>query len=199
MTSTKAALVVVDVQRDFCPGGSLAVKEGDKVVPNLNKVIAAFSRVGLPVFFTRDWHPRNHISFRSRGGTWPPHCVQGTPGAEFHPKLKIPSNAVVISKGTEPDLEAYSAFQGTDLANRLKELGMGEIILGGLTTDYCVRESSIDALAIGLKVDILKDCVRGVNLRPDDSKKALGEIISKGAKLISSKEAIRFAADKGSN
>ncbi len=187
VSCTETALLVVDVQRDFCLGGSLAVKDGDKVVQGLNKVIAEFSDSGLPIFFTRDWHPPNHISFKAREGPWPPHCVQGTPGAEFHPKLKVPSTAVVISKGTDPDREAYSGFQGTDLGDRLKELGVEKIVLGGLTTDYCVRESTLDALAIGLKVEVLTDCVRGVNVRPGDSEKALGEIVSMGAKLTSSK------------
>ncbi len=186
--------MVVDVQTDFCSGGSLAVKEGDKVVPKLNRVIAAFTKAGLPVFFTRDWHPPNHMSFKSQGGAWPPHCVKGTPGAEFHPKLKVPHRAAVISKGTEPNLEAYSGFQGTDLGKRLKELGVREIFLGGLTTDYCVKESSLDALGIGLKVDVLKDCIRGVDVHEGDSELALREIAAKGAKLASSSDAIKLAA-----
>lgn len=163
------------------------MKDGDKVVPGLNRVINAFTKATLPIFFTRDWHPPNHMSFKARGGPWPPHCVQGTQGAEFHPKLEVPSNAVIISKGIDPDLEAYSGFQGTDLGKRLKELGVEKIILGGLATDYCVRESTLDALAIELKVDLLEDCIRGVNVRPGDAEKALQEIVSKGAKLTSSK------------
>ncbi len=186
--------MVVDVQRDFCPGGSLAVKEGDKVVPKLNRVIAAFTKAGLPIFFTRDWHPPNHMSFKSQGGAWSPHCVKGTPGAEFHSKLKVTQGAVVISKGTEPNLEAYSGFQGTDLGKRLKELGVREIFLGGLTTDYCVKESSLDALGIGLKVDVLKDCIRGVDVHEGDSELALREIAAKGAKLASSSDAMKIVA-----
>lgn len=196
MTRTRAALVVVDVQRDFCPGGSLAVKDGDKVITPLNRVIEAFRRAGFPIFFTRDWHPRNHISFTSRGGVWPPHCVQGTPGAEFPTKLKVPLDAVIINKATEPDAEAYSAFHGTDLAKRLKGLSIRDVFLGGLTTDYCVKESALDALAIGLKVNVLGDCVRGVDLRPDDSAKAIAEITSRGAKLLSSARAVEIAADR---
>jgi nicotinamidase/pyrazinamidase len=189
----RRALLVVDVQRDFCPGGSLAVKDGDKVVPKLNKVVEAFEAVGLPVFFTRDWHPRNHVSFKAQGGPWPPHCVQDTPGAEFHPKLKVPRDAAVISKGDDPKLEAYSGFQGTDLGNRLKALRVEEVFIGGLTTDYCVKESTLDAISIGLKVGVLTDCIRGVNVHPDDSEKALKLIRSKGAKLLSSTEAIGLA------
>ncbi len=194
MTPTKTALVVVDVQRDFCPGGSLAVKDGDKVVPKLNKVIEAFSAAGLPVFFTRDWHPPNHTSFKSQGGIWAPHCVKGTPGAEFHPKLKVPQGAVVVSKGTEPNLEAYSGFQGTDLGKRLKELGVREIFLGGLTTDYCVKESSLDALGIGLGVNVLNDCIRGVDVHGGDSTLALREIATMGARVVSSSDAMKIAA-----
>jgi nicotinamidase/pyrazinamidase len=197
VSSSKVALVVVDVQRDFCPGGSLAVKEGDKVVAPLNKVIKASRKAGLPVFFTRDWHPANHISFKNRGGLWPPHCVQGTSGAAFHPRLNVPKDAVIISKGTEPDIEAYSGFQGTDLGKRLKALRVEEIFLGGLTTDYCVRESTLDALGMGLKVDVIRDCIRGVNLRPGDSKKALGEITSKGAQMVSSARAMKVVARSG--
>ncbi len=187
---------MVDVQRDFCPGGALAVKDGDKVVPKLNNVIESFIRAGLPVFFTRDWHPPNHMSFKSQGGVWPPHCVEGTRGAEFHPELRVPKGAVVISKGTEPKREAYSGFQGTDLEKRLKDLGVGEIVVGGLTTDYCVRQSSLDALKAGFKVKVLEDCIKGVNLHDNDSKLALTEIVDKGAELVSSLEAARVAARK---
>jgi nicotinamidase/pyrazinamidase len=181
---------VVDVQRDFCSGGALAVKEGDRVVPKLNKVIRAFLRASLPVFFVRDWHPRNHMSFKDQGGIWPPHCVKGTPGAEFHPVLKVPRGAVVISKGTEARSEAYSGFQGTDLEKRLKEAGVGEIFLGGLATDYCVKESSLDALNAGLKVSVLEDCIKGVNLRADDSELALREVVDRGARLVTSSDAV---------
>ncbi len=164
------------------------------MVPKLNNVVGAFSKAGLPIFFTRDWHPPKHISFKRQGGVWPPHCVKGTPGAEFHPKLNVPRGAVIISKGTEPNFEAYSGFQGTHLGKRLKELGVKQIFLGGLTTDYCVKESSLDALGIGLKVDVLKDCIRGVDVHEGDSELALYQITSKGAKLVSSSDAVRFAA-----
>ena len=185
-------MLVVDVQRDFCPGGALAVKDGDKVVPRLNRVIEAFTKASLPVFFTRDWHPPDHMSFNTRGGIWPPHCVKGTPGAEFHPKLKVPREAVVISKGTEADLEAYSTFRGTDLEKRLREIGVREILLGGMATDYCVKETSLDALGAGFKVKVLEDCVRGVDLRADDSELALREVVARGAGLVASSDAVRL-------
>ena len=179
------------MQRDFCSGGALAVKDGDRVVPRLNKVIWAFTRASLPVFFTRDWHPRNHVSFKGQGGTWPPHCVEETPGAEFHPKLKIPRGAVVVTKGTEADLEAYSGFQGTDLEKRIKEAGVCEVFLGGLATDYCVKETALDALDAGIKVKVLQDCVRGVDLRENDSELALREVVARGAGLVTSSNAVR--------
>lgn len=173
----------------------MAVKGGNEVVPRLNTVIKAFASAGLPVFFTRDWHPQNHISFRSQGGVWPSHCVKGTNGAEFHPELNILKGSVIISKGSDPKLEAYSGFQGTDLEKRLRGFGIVEIILGGLTTDYCVKESSMDALDAGLKVQVLEDCVRGVNLHPADSEWALLEVQAKGGKLISSRTAVGLAVD----
>ena len=185
-------MLVVDVQRDFCPGGALAVKDGESVVPRLNRVIEAFAGASLPVFFTRDWHPSNHVSFKAQGGIWPPHCVKGTPGAKFHAKLKVPRGAVVISKGTKVDSDAYSGFQGTDLEVRLKELQVEQVLLGGLATDYCVKESALDALAAGLKVKIIKDCVKGVNLRANDSVRALKEVVARGAGLVSSSDAVNL-------
>jgi len=190
----RLALLVVDVQRDFCPGGALAVKEGDAVVPGLNRVVAAAEESGLPVFCTRDWHPPDHMSFRSQGGVWPPHCVQGTPGAEFHPDLRIPTGAVVISKGDNPRAEAYSCFQGTDLETRLKKLGVDEVIIGGLTTDYCVRESALDALKAGFAVEVLEDCTRAVDVKPGDGARALADIRKAGAKLTTSTGVIRQLA-----
>jgi nicotinamidase/pyrazinamidase len=186
-----AGLLVVDVQNDFCPGGALAVKNGDKVVPRLNKTIAAFARAGLPIFFTRDWHPTNHISFRNKGGIWPPHCVQGTIGADFHPDLAIPGGATIISKGDKPSAEAYSGFQGTDLERRLKTLGVDEVFIGGLATDYCVKESCLDALEDGFGVNVLKDCVMAVNVKLGDGAKALREMRRAGAKLTTSQAAIK--------
>ena len=185
------ALLVVDVQNDFCPGGSLAVKDGDKVVPGLNKVIEAFNKSGFPIFFTRDWHPRNHISFRNQGGIWPPHCIQGTHGADFHPGLEVPQSATIISKAEDSGFEAYSGFQGTDLEKRLRVLGVDEVFIGGLTTDYCVRQSSLDALHAGFTVNVLKYCTRAVNLKPGDDVRALGEMKKAGARLITTRDAIK--------
>jgi nicotinamidase/pyrazinamidase len=192
--TANTALIVTDVQRDFCPGGALAVKDGDKVVPGLNNMIRAFERLGLPILFTRDWHPPNHISFKNQGGTWPPHCVQGTGGAQFHPGLKIPANAVVISKGQDPSKEAYSGFQGTDLEHRLKETGTTEVFLGGLTTDYCVKQSTLDALRAGFAARVLEDCVRAVDVRRGDGERALREMQAAGAELTTSAAVIEKLA-----
>lgn len=187
----RMALVVVDVQRDFCPGGSLGINHGDSIIPRLNRVIEAFQRAKLPIFFTRDWHPPDHCSFRAQGGIWPPHCVMGTDGAGFHSDLEVPPGSVVINKASDPSLEAYSTFQGTDLERQLRERHIHEIVLGGLATDYCVKESSLDALRAGFGVSVLKDCVKGVNLRRNDSALAIRAIATRGARLISSEEAIR--------
>jgi len=185
-----AALIVVDVQVDFCPGGALAVKHGDQVVPPLNRVIEVFEGLGAPVFFTRDWHPPDHISFRSQGGLWPPHCVQGSPGAKFYPELLVPRDARVISKGDRPSTEAYSGFQGTDLEAQLKELRVNELFIGGLATDYCVRETALDALRAGFSVDLLKDCVRPVDVKRGDGVRALAELQEAGARLTASPKAL---------
>jgi len=186
--------LVVDVQVDFCPGGALAVKEGDEVISGLNRVIKAFQRQSLPIFFTRDWHPADHISFKTHGGIWPPHCIQGTPGAEFHPGLRIPAAAVIISKGSSRDSEAYSGFQGTDLEERLKSLGIDQIFLGGLTTDYCVRETTLDARKAGLAVTVMEDCIRAVEAKPGDGDRALADMRGAGAKLATSEEVVKLLA-----
>lgn len=182
----RAALIVVDVQNDFCPGGSLAVKDGDSVVTPLNSVIEAFHRAGLPIVFTRDWHPKNHCSFKSQGGIWPPHCIAGTKGAGFHRDLEVPHDSIIISKATEPDFEAYSGFQGTRLGTQLKLLGVEELFVGGLATDYCVKQTTLDGLAEWFKVDVMTDCVEGVDVKRGDSASALRLMSKKGAKLTTS-------------
>jgi nicotinamidase/pyrazinamidase len=188
------ALLVVDVQNDFCPGGALGVKGGDEVVEPLNNTIRAFERAGLPVFFTRDWHPADHISFKSRGGRWPPHCVQRTKGAEFRSPLAVNGASVVISKGDKRDSEAYSGFQGTDLKAQLKRLGVKEVVIGGLTTDYCVKETALDAIKAGFKVEVLEDAVKAVDASPGDGEKAVKDMRQKGAKFTRSLTIIRQLA-----
>jgi len=182
------ALVVVDVQVDFCPGGALAVREGDKVVPVLNEYIKQFAAAGAPIIFTRDWHPSNHSSFKSQGGPWPPHCVQNTSGAKFHPSLIIPPEAEIVSKADRRD-EAYSFFQGTDLAETLRRR-VQTLFVGGLATDYCVKETVLDSLKEGFEVYLLDDASRGVDVNPGDSEKAIKLMVAKGCKRIT-KEQIR--------
>jgi nicotinamidase/pyrazinamidase len=140
------ALLVIDVQRDFLPGGSLPVADADAIVPVLNRYIARAKRAGLPVFASRDWHPRNHCSFRARGGQWPPHCIAGTAGAAFPAELQLPGDATIISKATQPEADAYSAFQDTNLAALLRRHGVRRLLVGGLATDYCVLNTVCDAL-----------------------------------------------------
>lgn len=176
-----SALIVVDVQNDFCPGGSLPVPGGGKVVPVLNRYIRRFVEAGRAVYLTRDWHPGNHRSFKLQGGIWPVHCVQGTEGARFHPELSIPSAAVVISKGTDPAKEAYSGFQGTDLTHQLKQRQVGRLFVGGLATDYCVKSTVQDAIREGFEAVFLYDASMGVDVKPGDSERAIQEMLREGA------------------
>lgn len=176
-------LIVVDVQSDFLPGGALGVPGGEAVIEPLNRYIEAFARGGHPVLLTRDWHPRDHCSFRPQGGRWPAHCVAGTKGAEFAPNLVLPPTARVVSKATRSDEEAYSAFQGTDLAARLRDLECTRVFIGGLATDYCVRATALDARAAGFEVVVLKEAVRPVNVDPGDGQRALQEMSASGVQL----------------
>jgi nicotinamidase/pyrazinamidase len=182
------ALIVVDVQNDFCPGGALAVTDGDQVVPVLNRYIHQFTKSGLPVFATRDWHPAETTHFNTRGGPWPPHCIQGTKGAEFHPDLAFGNNVRVLSKGSGPESNDYSGFQavsaeGAGLASLLRGLEVNRILIGGLATDYCIKHTVLDALKEGFQVVVLMDSIRGVNLKPGDSPRAIEEMRRAGAKL----------------
>lgn len=182
----KAALLVVDVQNDFCPGGALAVPDGDKVVPVLNEYIRRFEAAGLPVFASRDWHPRQTRHFQSGGGVWPDHCVQDTPGAAFHPDLRLPAEYILITKGADPQEDCYSAFEGKGpsgelLADLLKQQGIERLYVGGLATDYCVKSSVLDAAKLGFKVTVLEDASRGVEVQPGDTQKAIEEMRAAGA------------------
>jgi len=177
------ALVVVDMQNDFV-SGSLAVRGGGAVVPVLNRYVAAFARLSLPVFATRDWHPPDHCSFREHGGTWPTHCVAGTEGAQFVADLTLPSDAIVVSKATQADREAYSAFGGTDLDRQLRARGIGRIFIGGLATDYCVVETVRDARRFGYAVCVLGDAIGAVDVHPGDGARAEEAMRRAGASTI---------------
>jgi nicotinamidase/pyrazinamidase len=183
-----SALLVVDVQRDFCAGGSLAVAGGDEVVPPLNALAARFAATNGLVVASRDWHPPRTVHFQAYGGTWPVHCVQNTPGAEFHPDLRLPAATVVVSAGTEPDEQGYSSFDGRDARGRslrdlLVEQGVRHLYVGGIATDYCVKTSVLDALEHGFAVTVLEDAVRAVDLAPDDGAKALEAMRDAGARI----------------
>ena len=181
---TGDALIAVDVQNDFLPGGSLAVPQGDAVVPALNRYLAAFAVRALPVYATRDWHPPKHCSFRAQGGIWPPHCVAATRGAEFARGLALPEAAVIVSKAASPEADAYSAFGGTDLAARLRAGAATRLFIGGLATDYCVLNTVRDALAEGFAVLLLADAIRAVDVTAGDGARALREMQQLGARPI---------------
>ncbi|HVQ39001.1 MAG TPA: nicotinamidase, partial [Pyrinomonadaceae bacterium] len=176
-------LIVVDVQNDFCPGGALAVAHGDQVVAPLNKLINEFLQQGEPVFKSRDWHPEKTKHFATYGGTWPIHCVQNTRGAEFHPELLDDIHIRVISKGLG-DEDCYSAFDGTNLALELRRLGVEEVWVGGLATDYCVKNTVLDALKEGFRVKAVEDAMRPVELQPGDGEHALAEMRAAGAVVV---------------
>ncbi len=182
------ALLVVDVQNDFLPGGSLAVPRGDEVVPVLNRCLALFAKKGLPVYASRDWHPPGHCSFRAQGGPWPPHCMADTYGAEFPASLDLPADAVIISKADTPEKDAYSAFGDTDLGLCLKAVDVRRLFVGGLATDYCVLNTVKDALALGYAVVLLADAVRAVEVTPGDGEKAMMEMRGLGAQISLSTE-----------
>lgn len=189
-----AALIVVDLQNDFCPGGSLAVPDGDQIVPVVQHYVDSFAAQELPVIFTRDFHPTNHVSFASQGGPWPPHCVQESTGVEYHPGIKIPPSAYHIIKGFQSDIDAYSGFEGQlrgskdslTLDNLLRSLQVSEVYVVGLATDYCVHATALDALKLGYRVVVVEDGVRGVNVNSGDSLRALQDLRRHGAQLIAS-------------
>jgi nicotinamidase/pyrazinamidase len=181
-----AALIIVDVQNDFCPGGALAVAEGDAVVPVLNQYAERAAASGMPIFASRDWHPRETSHFAAWGGPWPPHCVQGTPGAAFHPALRLPSGTVVVSKGMGTKDDGYSAMEallpdGRTLLDTLREMGVTRVYVGGLATDYCVRATVLDALRAGISATLLTDAIRAVDVAQGDGDRAIHEMLAAGA------------------
>jgi nicotinamidase/pyrazinamidase len=184
MSEPRQALIVVDVQNDFCPGGTLAVPHGDEVIEPLNKLLDEFLERGAPVYKSRDWHPATTKHFAAYGGTWPVHCVQNTHGAEFHPALRDDPRITVISKGLG-DTDCYSAFDETDLAAQLHNQNIEEVVVGGLATDYCVKNTVLDALTNGFKVKAVENAMRAVDLQPDDGERAINEMRDAGAQIVS--------------
>ncbi len=190
------ALILVDMQNDFMPGGALAVASGDEIVTPLNRLAAEFERRGLPVVATRDWHPAKHCSFQDQGGPWPPHCVAATPGAEFHPALSLPKRTHLVSKATSADRDAYSGFDHTELGQWLTALNVKRLLIGGLATDYCVLHTVLDGLRAGFRVVVLEDAVRAVNVQPDDGSQALQRMRSAGAALTPSSAFVAAAGER---
>lgn len=178
------ALIVIDIQNDFLSGGSLAVPEGDQVIPVLNGYIDQFSNRQLPVLVTRDWHPAKHCSFIRQGGPWPEHCIAGSKGAEFAVDLHLPVSAKIFSKATEAGQEDYSDFANPTFKEQLDNMEASRLFIGGLATDYCVLNTVLDALNYHYQVLLLMDAIRAVNVRPQDGENAINEMIQKGAMPI---------------
>ena len=189
MIAKDSCLVIVDVQNDFCPGGALSVPGGDEVIPKINSWVKRFQEAKLPVVYTQDWHPKNHCSFRENGGIWPPHCVQGTRGAELHPDLIM--DGTIFRKGFLPDKEAYSGFDGTlegkpgnpALGQWLRENGVKRLYVGGLATDYCVKATVLDGLKQGFQVILIRQGVRAVNVNLGDGDRVIEEMVRSGAEV----------------
>ncbi|HNV87166.1 MAG TPA: nicotinamidase [Candidatus Omnitrophota bacterium] len=186
------ALIITDLQNDFCKGGTLEVPLADQIVEPINKILPLFPFV----VSTQDWHPPNHISFKAQGGPWPPHCVRETHGAGLHPGLNQKEIDLRIYKGEFPDREAYSGFQETRLAHELKKRDITRVFIVGLTTNYCVKETAQDALKHGFTTVVLTDLIRAVNLRPEDEKHTLEKLARQGIRLAS---AILFCSGTGGN
>lgn len=188
MVCPHSALLVVDIQYDFCTGGALAVPGSERVIAALNRYIASADAHHVPIYATRDWHPATTSHFEAYGGIWPIHCVQHTRGAQFHAALHLPASAIVVSKGTDPEHHGYSAFDGHTadghrLLDDLLRRGIAHLYIGGLATDYCVRQSAIDAAAAGFTVTVLGDAIAGVDVMPGDSARALADIERAGAAI----------------
>lgn len=166
------ALIVVDVQNDFCPGGALPIDDGDAVVPVLNRWIADAVASGVPVYASRDWHPEGHMSFEERGGPWPAHCLQDSDGARFHPELRLPDTAVKVTKGVRFDQDQNSAFDQTGLAVQLREQGIERVWIGGLAEDVCVLATALDARDAGFSVMLIANATRPVTAQGGDEARA---------------------------
>ena len=181
-----SALLVVDFQNDFTPGGALAVSGGDEIAP----AVARLAGASDVVVATRDWHPADHASFETEGGPWPVHCVQGTDGAEFHPAMKEIEIAAVVDVGRERDDEGYSGFENSELASILRAHDVERVYVCGLATDYCVRASAIDACREGFEVTVITDAIRAVEVKPGDGERALADMGAAGAELASSEQVL---------
>lgn len=178
------ALLIVDMQNDFLPGGALGVPEGHQVVAPINHLIDVYTARGLPVFASRDWHPQDHCSFAARGGPWPPHCIAGTEGAAFAAELALPEDAIVVSKAQSSDADAYSAFNGTTLAAQLRERGIRRLTVCGLATEYCVLNTVTDALEEGFDTIVVPEAMRAVDVQRGDGARAMDRMVARGAVAV---------------
>jgi nicotinamidase/pyrazinamidase len=174
------ALIVVDPQNDFLPGGSLAVPDGNRILEPINALMPHFGYVVA----SRDWHPRNHAYFQANGGPWPWHCLARTFGAQFSPLLHTDQIDDVVSKGTDPKTDGYSAFADTDLSLLLRKHGVRRVFVCGLATDYCVKATTLEAIANGFDAVVIADAIAGIDVKPGDVDRALDEMRAKGAQLI---------------
>lgn len=193
------ALLIVDVQNDFLPGGALPVCGGDQVIPSLNAAIARFRAHGLPVYATRDWHPANHCSFRPNRGVLPPHAIEDTPGAAFPAALALPPETKIVSKGTMMERDAYSGFEDTALAAMLRAEGIVRLFVGGLATDYCVLNTVSDALDHGFEVILLPDAMCAVELQPGDAQAAIDTMCERGAFLAAGDGRVRRTGNRAAS
>lgn len=180
------ALIIVDMQNDFMPGGALPVENALTTIPIINRYIKMFEDSNAVIVATRDWHPPNHISFNIRGGPWPPHCIQNTKGAEFHPLLELPSNTIVVSKAVDEDKEAYSGFDSTRLGSLLSSRGVKRVFICGVATEYCVKATAIDAIRLGFQTYILVDAIKGID--KIQSEKTIDELLDYGAIMLEMKD-----------
>jgi nicotinamidase/pyrazinamidase len=178
------ALLVIDMQYDFLPGGSLGVPDGDQVLTPINRLLALYNSQDLPIFASRDWHTVDHCSFTQRGGPWPPHCIADTRGAAFPSELALPGETVVISKAATADEDAYSAFNGTGLAEQLRQLGVKRVTVCGLATDYCVLNTVLDALGDRFEALLVTEAMRAVDVNPGDGARAIGQMVARGAVAV---------------
>jgi nicotinamidase/pyrazinamidase len=179
-----SALLIIDFQNDFCPGGALAVDEGDQIAGPIKRLVGEFDHV----FATRDWHPPDHSSFETEGGPWPVHCVQGTPGAELHPSMDEIEIEEIVDVGREREDQGYSGFEKSNLAQVMRDRGVEQVAICGLATDYCVRASAIDAAKEGFETTVVTDAIRAVDVETGDGDRAIEEMKEAGAKLATSQE-----------
>jgi nicotinamidase/pyrazinamidase len=180
MNGETDALIVVDVQKDFCPGGALAISDGEEIIPLLNRWIEAAKQRGATIVASRDWHPLHHVSFKERGGPWPAHCIRETAGAEFHDELALPEDATILSKATDKERENYSAFDGSDLADRLRRKGVRRLWVGGLAQEICVFHTCLDGVKEDFEVRLLLPATRPANVNPGDGGRAVDEMRAAG-------------------